>query len=95
MNWSSVSPFVSCCLYRFASLAVLIAISAAAASAVTPNSFLILAIDLPIAFLPSLLPVFLPGTHSPQIPSDKTATSEVLVWEEAEEEAREEEEEEV
>lgn len=92
MNWSSFSPFISCCLYRSASLLVLTAISAAAFSAVTLNSIVIFAMDLSIACLPSAFPVLRPGTHRLQILSTKESIPEAWAKDKAEVEVEVEEE---
>lgn len=69
MNLSSVCWSASRLRYRCASLCVLLAISSAACSSVTPNSFAMLRIAFLIDLNASAFPVFLPGTHSFQIPS--------------------------
>ena len=56
-------------MYRSASLLVLFAISSAASSWLTPNSFAMFLIAFTIALKASAFPIFRPGTQSLQMPS--------------------------
>ena len=87
MNCSSVCFSCRSWTYRPASLLVLFAISRAASSGLTLNSFAMLRIALTIALNASAFPIFRPGTHSLQMPS-ANSFSELEDMEEEEVEER-------